>query len=181
MNLNSPNPIINTPQQLFLKKQTAVDDINNRMTNRNYPDVPLQPNYNPRPISTKYALFPMYNGRKPMHETHMKYPSFQTNSNFYPGTQNGPVQGFTDNIDLETILRNQTTRLQHGASQGIYIPSSNSDLYNVQLSEPSVKQQQPHPGLFKKEQYEAKSETNFHPEIGNNMFSNHTRTQLRNT
>jgi hypothetical protein len=181
MNVNAPNPIINTPQHLFVKKHNSIDDINHRMNNRNYSDIPLQPNYNPRPISTKYSHFPMYNGRKPTHESLLTYPSFQTTSNFYPGTQNAPVQGFTDNIDLETILRNQTTKLQHGAEQGVYIPSSDSDLYKVNLPKPSEIKAQPHPGLFKKENYEAKQNTNFHPEIGNEIFFNHTRTQLRNT
>tara|TARA_A100001015_G_C14545109_1_gene539439 strand:- start:295 stop:441 length:147 start_codon:yes stop_codon:yes gene_type:complete len=40
--------------------------------------------------------------------------------------------------------------------------------------------QQPHPNLFKKQMY-APNNNNFHPNIGQDMLFNHTRTQLRNT
>ena len=181
MNLNAPNPIINTPQQLHIKEHNSIDDINKRMEKRNYADSPLQPNYDPRPVSTKYSHFPMLNGRKPANEPLIAFPNFQTNSNFYPGTYNGPVQGYSDNINLETILRNQTTKLQHGADHGTYIPSSSSSLYKVDMPLSSHKEPQPHQYLFTQYTFAPKENTNSHSEIGNELFFNHTRTQLRNT
>ena len=180
MNLNELNPIINTPQVMYTKMKNTNDEINSRMVNRHYPDTPLNPNYDPRPISTKYTHLQIYQGRKPAHETLVKYPGFETQSNFYPGTQDGPFAGYSNNVDLETILRNQTNALQHGASQGVYVPASNSDLYKVELPAPSESQQQPHPNLFKKEKYNSQN-NNYHPNIGQNMLFNHTRTQLRDT
>lgn len=181
MNLNALNPILDTPQVLFVKENNSIDDINNRMEKRKYSDIPLQPNYDPRPVSTKYSHFPMLNGRKPTSEQFLKYPEFETTSNFYTGTHNAPASGYVNNVDLETILRNQTTVLQHGAEQGVYVPSSNSDLYKVHLVEPSVQQIQPHQNINRQFRFESNEGTNYHPEIGNNTLFNHTRTQLRNT
>lgn len=180
MNLNEKNPIINTPTVMFTKMKNTNDDINNRMEKRNYSDTPLNPNYNPRPISTKYTHLQVYQGRKPAHETLLKYPEFETQNNFYPGSQDAPFAGYSNNVDLETILRNQTSKLQHGAEQAAYIPSSNSDLYRTQMAIESQPMQQPHPNLFKQEKY-APTNNNFHPNIGQDMLFNHTRTQLRNT
>lgn len=180
MNLNAKNPIINTPTVMYTKIKNSNDDINGRMEQRHYSDTPLNPNYNPRPISTKYTHLQVYQSRKPANETLLKYPEFETQTNFYPGSQNAPFAGYSNSVDLETILRNQTTKLQHGAEQSVYIPSSNSDLYKTQMPIESQPMQQPHPNLFKKEKY-APSSNNFHPNIGQDMLFNHTRTQLRNT
>ena len=180
MNVNEKNPIINTPNVLYSRMNNSLDDINNRMDKRNYSDIPLQPNYDPRPVSTKYSHFPALNGRKPTHETLLNHPVFETNEHFNPGSS-APSSGYRNNVDLETILRNQTTVLQHGAGQGTYIPSSDSDLYKTQMPQPSEIYLQPHPELFTQHHFQPKQDTNYHPEIGQNMMFNHTRTQLRNT
>ena len=180
MNIHEKNPIINTPTVLYTKVHNSHDDINSRMVARDYPDVSLQPNYDPRPVSTKYSHFPALQGRRPNHEPSLNYPSFTPESNFYPGTQNAPGSGYRDNVNLETILRNQTAPLQHGAHQGVYIPSSESDLYKAQVPVSNMQEAQPHPNLFRRFTYQTE-QNNFHPNIGQELLFNHTRTQLRDS
>jgi hypothetical protein len=89
------------------------------------------------------------------------------------------VRSFQKNVDTETILRNQTFALQHGAEQSMYVPTSNSELYkvNVVVSNPV---EQTHPLLFTKMEHSNRPHQNLSNNIGNNTFFNHTRTQLRN-
>jgi hypothetical protein len=110
------------------------------------------------------------------------YPVYSVESNFNPSNTRGPSSGFFNNIHTESLLKNQGIALQHGAEQGVYVPSSKSDLYNnntTVVSSPSV---QPYPNLF----YQPVFSNHPHPNlennnvIGNNHFYNHTRTQLRN-
>ena len=166
-------------QGVYYGQNERVDELNDRINTRFYPDFPMQPNYNPRPVSTKYALFPIIDRVKSVKEKELNYPQYNTEQNFYPGTTNAPPQGIFNLIDTEILLRNQTMALQHGAEQAVYIPSSQSDLYNISIvSKPS---EQPYPLLFS----QLSLDQNPHPnnqssDIGKHTFFNHTRTQLRN-
>jgi hypothetical protein len=157
-------------------------EINERVAKRNIPDSALPPNFNPRPVLTKYALFPMLDNRMPATvpiESNMNY-SLETNFT-PPVMQTGPVSGFINHVDTETHLRNQYFALQKGAPQGVYVPSSNSDLYKVEVvSRPEV---QPYPLLFSQPVFEKNPHPNMisSANIGRDTFSNSTRTQLRNT
>ena len=109
-----------------------------------------------------------------------KYENYSLSKNFNPGSDKAPVSGYFSNVDLETNMRNQHFALQHGASQGTYVPTSASELYNVRVPF-SVGEPQPHPDLFQKQQFANEIHPNLmHTNIGNDRFFNHTRTQLRN-
>lgn len=170
------NPILGLPEYLYQGQNDRVDELNDRIQTRYFPDSPLQPNFDPRPVSTKYALFPIINRRKPLNEPVIPYLEHKTNINFNPGTQNGPPSGF--NIELENQLRNQYFSIQHGAYQNVYIPSSNSELYKVPIPIGSQTETQPFPELFSVPIFNSTSFDN--KNIGNDMLYNHTRTQLRN-
>lgn len=159
------------------------DELNVRIYSRNIADVPLAPNFDPRPIATKQSMFPLINSRKSVSEP--IHPAIRCNSelHFAPSNKNRVnADIYFSNIDVETKLRNQTTALQHGAYQGVYIPSSKSDLYNATLSVAGRAESQPFPHLFKSS--DSAFQTHI-PEnlstIGRNSFFNHTRNQLRDT
>ena len=156
-----------------------VDELNNRMQTRYFPDIALAPNFDPRPVQTKQTLFPITNIRKDSKYPILPAVNHSVELNFNPGTHRAPPNGFLSNIDTETKLRNQTAVLQHGANQNVYVPSSSSDLYKVHVvSSPS---EQPFPGLFVKEQLITNIPSSLQQgDIGRNRFSNNTRTQLRN-
>jgi len=155
-----------------------VEDLNKRIIERQFTDYPLEPNYEPRPVPTKYSIFPIIDRRTPAKEPRLDYPVHNSYVNFNPGSAVGPIKGYFKNVDTETVLRNQVFSLQDTA-QNQYVPSSKSDLYNVTVvSSPS---EQPYPLLFAK----TALEKNLHPNvqdsnIGKNIFFNATRVQLRN-
>jgi hypothetical protein len=83
-----------------------------------------------------------------------------------------PWSGFANNVNVESTLRSQFFALQD-CEQSQYVPSSNSDLYNVYVPPKPVKQ--PYPDLFKKEIFD---HCNPNPHnLGNNFFNNNTRNE----
>jgi len=167
-------------QGCLFGQQDRVDALNERINDRVFPDVGLRPNYDPRPASTKYCRFPSYTRQTINQGQGPNILDNYTTPSFYAASNNAP---FLRNIDLETNLRNQTTALQHGAPQGVYVPSSNSDLYQVITPSSSIVGEQPFPGLFNQTKTQNTSTPSIlkYPSIGNSGFFNHTRTQLRNT
>jgi len=166
-------------QGFYSGQNDRVDELNERIQGRQFPDNPLRPNFDPRPVPTKYSLFPVIDRKTPS-----RYPlqkDYLDNSGFSPATQNGPPKAYLQNIDTETILRNQTVALQHGAIQGVFVPSSNSDLYKVSMPSPSVIQSQTFPDLFVRPSFEVSSKPIMNQPIGQSIFHNFTRVQLRNT
>jgi hypothetical protein len=185
MEFSNNKSLYGVPNGCFIGQQDRVDELNMRIHARQFSDTPLPPNYDPRPTSTKYSLFPVIERRKPIKETKYTFPEHSVEINFNPATQNGPPSTYFRSIDTETILRNQTVALQHGADQGVYVPSSNSDLYRTNMdflsanrnSIPSV-----HSSLFEKPIFTSSIPPSISQRpIGKDVFYNHTRTQLRNT
>lgn len=179
MNLNDfDSKIYGIPEGISYGQNERVDELNDRIFSRNRSDIPLAPNFDPRPVPTKYAHFPMVNRRTEPTVHISPMVNHNVELNFNPGSRNASPFGYFVNIDTETMLRNQTTALQHGAHQGTYIPSSTSDLYNVSVvSKPGV---QPFPILFERPSLQTFVPTSLdRNHIGKDMFFNNTRTQLR--
>lgn len=167
------------PNGLLVGQHSRVDELNERINSRQFSDKPLAPNFDPRPVMTKYAYFPGLDRRPPSNIPIKSYLDHSVISNFSPATQNGPPTTYFNSIDTESILRNQTVSLQKGTTQGTYVPSSDSDLYKVDV--PSKQSHQPHPSLFHHQpinstQRELKTS---HLPIGKDTLHNHTRVQLR--
>jgi hypothetical protein len=175
MNLQESDKIMGIPEGIYYGQFDRVNELNDRLGNRHFPDVALQPNFDPRPVSTKYTFTPSY--PKPSVPIQRNIDHV-VELNFNPGSSRAPPQGFLNNIDKETILRNQVFALQHGADRGVYVPSSNSDLYKITVvSTPG--EPQPYPNLFSKPQFVVTKNPLEGTQIGKNVFFNHTRTQLR--
>jgi hypothetical protein len=86
-----------------------------------------------------------------------------------------PWSGYASNVNVESDLRNQIFALQK-CSQAVYVPSSNSDLYQFGFK-PTKQESQPFPNLFANEQF---SQFNPNPEnVGHDVFYNSTRQQLK--
>jgi len=163
---------------IYYGQYERTDELNNRITDRQFPDLPLEPNFDPRPVPTKYSLFPIANLRKPSTEQELPYPEYSSKILFNPGTSMAPRSGFS--VDTETTLRNQNFALQNGAPQQMYIPSSDSDLYKVTIVHRPM--EQPNPYLFERPTFDHQPHPNVADSIiGRDSFFNHTRTQLRNS
>jgi hypothetical protein len=176
-------------QGCLFGQEDRVDALNERIQDRQFSENPLRPNYDPRPIPTKYCRYQIVDldcSKKTIEP--LKNYDYMNNISlaekktpfFYAASNNAP---FLRNIDLETDLRNQNVVLQHGAPQSIYVPSSNSDLYRIETPTSSLKGEQPFPELFKINRIQTPTIPTIseNKNIGNSIMNNHTRTQLRNT
>jgi hypothetical protein len=156
-----------------------LDELNTRLYDRVIPKgAELQPNFDPRPVSTKYGLFPMLDGRSPATYPIQKYRDYSIGQTFAPITTKGPVDGFFANVDTESLLRSQFFALQRDAGQTSYIPGSQSDLYKTPEAV-GRQESQPYEGLFRTETYSGPN-TQHLMGIGENTFGNNTRTQMCN-
>lgn len=169
--MNSMFGVING---LYTCNHERVDEINNRISDRNLPSTNLQPQYDIRPVPTKYGYMTILDQYKKTSVPLNTYTPYSTNNTFNPGTAQAPWNGFSNNVNTESTLRNQFFALQN-CEQSEYIPSSTSDLYQTKVD--YVPQKQSHPLLFDKPDLEP-----FNPNtcnLGNNLFNNHTRYQLK--
>ena len=151
---------------------TGTEEINSRLNERNIPSNQLQPQFSIRPVSTKYAFLPIVDRIAPTNTPINKMPIYNVSNTFNPGSMS-PWCGFSTNVDKESLLRNQVFALQN-AEQSVYIPSSNSDMYNVTVT--GRKEIQPFPDLFKEPEF-----SQFNPNtlpIGMDIFNNSTREQV---
>ena len=168
------------PTYLYYGQNERVDELNARILERDVPDTQLAPNFSPRPVPTKYAIFPMLDSRMPASVPIEPNYNYSGATHFTPPLmKRGPVSGFINHVHTESELRNQGVSLQKGADVGVYVPSSESDLYKVHVpSKPSV---QPHPDLFHRNQFDQSVHPNVSsaPHVGSDRFHNNTRTQLR--
>ena len=154
-----------------------VDELNSRIYDRFRPDQPLQASLNVRPTSTKYAYFPIIDLRKQSAIDLAPTLDYSIASGFVPPAARGPTVGYTDNIHIESQLRNQFFALQKGADQGVYVPSSNSDLYRISMPQSSKPEVQPYPELFSQPTFQ--NNRAILPGVGGDLLFNNTRAQLR--
>ena len=154
------------------------NSINRGIYVRHLPSSDLQANYDPRPVSTKYSTLPIIDRRKEVNIPIIVENNYNSENIFNPGTRKPHFEGFARNIDRESVLRNQFFALQ-AADQAQYIPSSNSDLYENNINFITVPNNLEESGLFRRDELE-----DFNPNpsiiIGNELFNNSTRVQLKN-
>ena len=170
------------PSGAMFGQNDRVEELNKRMYQRHIPDNALAPNFDPRPISTKYDNMSIVDRRKFAHVGIQKTVQHDIGKHFNPGTHRAPPMSILRDVNIETMLRNQTTALQHGNDQAVYVPSSDSDLYNVQVPLSSTGDGlSTHPNLFYQPHHTNMRESSLHcGYIGKDMFLNNTRVQLRN-
>jgi hypothetical protein len=162
---------------ILYQQHERTDELNERIQQRISSDSPLQPVYDPRPVSTKYATFPMVDRRVDPSVPLSSYLDYSTADSFASMQRKGPVDGFFSKVNDESVLRNQVHPLGSGSS-GVYVPSSNSDLYMVGPLAGSIMDAQPFPGLFTS--YAVTSpDLLVGAGVGQQTFLNSTRVQLR--
>ena len=136
---------------LFNGQNDRVEELNRDIYERYKPDAPLEMSFEARPVSTKYAHFPVVDRRKeaPL----MPLPNFRLDGSFTPPVGKGaPFSGYA--VDTEAQLQNRFFALQkHGSGiQNQYIPDTSSDLYYIKTLPSSERKkggdpQEQHPRL----------------------------------
>lgn len=149
------------------------EELNSRISSRNIPSGPLQPQLSLRSVSTKYAHLPVMDRRaKPTVEIE-RLPTYNVTKTFNPGNAQAPWSGFAANVNVESTLRNQFFALQK-CEQSNFVPPSTSDLYQVTV-DAGKPMHQPFPQLFQEQNFEQ-----FNPNecgVGKNLWGNFTRQQ----
>ena len=177
MEYSNNQEILGVPKYALYGQEDRVEELNKRIGSRNNIEKKLEPNFDLRPTSTKYDHFPVLD-KQPTPKK-QDYETYKLSNQFYNGNARASPSGYFSNIDLESNLRNQHFALQKGASQSVYVPTSESDMYKVKV--PYIPSEQPHPTLFTQQKFSAELHENLqNNKIGVDTFHNHTRTQLRN-
>ena len=154
------------------------DIINNNIHTRNFPSSNMQMHFDPRSVSTKYSHMPVLDHRKESNVVINHQQPYSSEQTFFPGDRKPHYCGFARNVDMESTLRNQFFALQK-SDQAQYIPSSNSDMYNNPVNFMNTNQNLDIGPLFKKESFNDYN-PNISNNIGNEIFHNSTRVQLKN-
>jgi hypothetical protein len=165
-------------RELHVGQHQRVDDLNSRISSRQFSDKPLRPNFDPRPVPTKYSLFPIIERRAPRTIAIDPVNIHKVENNFNPSTRKYPFSSFQNNIDQEIYLRNQGVVMSKDDGAH-YVPSSKSELYGVRLPETVGTGVHQHPLLFQKHQFHSPLPDITTGKIGQSSLFNHTRTQLR--
>ena len=163
----------------YRRVEDPLETINKNILKRNFPDVVLKPNLDLRPVNTRYTM--NQNPKVPVEELDRPYLDYYLESNFAPCHAKAPLKMTNTQIQLENELRGQNVPLHGGDLALKYVPNPNSDLYRIEVPITSH-EKQPHPLLFARMEHDKKTHANnFNKNVGNELFYNHTRTQLRNT
>ena len=164
------------PNGVYYCNNNRVEDLNNRIYERNVPSQNLQMCFDPRSVETRYVKFPGLDCHKPSDVAIKHQPNYVQQTQFNPGTS-APYSGYASAVDNESVLQNIFMPNQKWTTQTKFIPSSKSDLYNsdVKTSQPV---QMTNNLLFSEEKF---APFNPNPEdLGRKMFYNHTRQQVMN-
>lgn len=169
-----------------------LQQLNDRIYQRNLPTQELQSQFSPRSTSTRQCLFPMVDNHMPSAALIKKNPNYNITGQFNPGTHS-PWSGYMTSVDNESRLRNQFHANQT-AAQSKYIPSSTSDLYSYNIQHEIIKAHkqptnlieqpasdittpQPYPRLFETPKFAPFNANEYG--LGMNTFENHTRQQVK--
>jgi hypothetical protein len=182
MNILQNERILGIPDGIYYGQFDRQDELNTRTFEHTvYSNSHLQPNITPRSVATKYSLFPVIDRRTPAKVPVHSYPPYSTTTNFSTLNARAPPNGYMSSVNIESDLRNQYYALQHGADEGVYVPTSQSELYNVRVPVSTNRTEpQPFPRLWEKPKYMTRqNEMVEQGLVGGDKFFNHTRTQCR--
>jgi hypothetical protein len=174
MSVTIDSDVYNIKLQNFEKQNF----MNNEIANRFVPSGGITMNFSFRPVNTKYTFMPTVAPIAPSTEPIQNYGNYDASSSFFPATRKLHFCGFASNVDRESTLRNQFFAIQK-ADQRAYVPSSTSDLYENKINFITNNENLDGHLLFREQQFQDFNPNNF-PTIGNELFYNATRVQLKN-
>lgn len=152
-------------------------EINNKIYQRFVPSHSLPPNLSVYPVPTKYVKLGVTDNHTQQNTIQNNYPNYQCDTMFCPTFKNNNYNGYSNNIHLESELRNQFVALQKSDASE-YIPNYKSNLYSYSTPSNNINIQ-PFEYLFNTSIYMP-----FQPlltEQNNSLFFNHTRQQLKDS
>ena len=162
-------------QDVYICQQERTTELSRRNYQRNLATTQLTPKYFSRPVSNRRVVMPMMDFRKKSQVVKGKFDKYNMEKDFNPG-MGGPYHAYSDNVDKESALFNRFAPLQR-CPQNSFIPSTDSDLYNLMGPSPNVANTQ----------FSLLQHVDTHPPFNpdscgteKELFFNHTRQQLKN-
>ena len=152
------------------------NELNIQINKRHFPSSDLQPNFDPRPLSTKYTelTYPLDNKTIPTDSQPLRtYEYYSTQKVFFPGNSKAPVGHFLDNIDVESTLKNQFQTLTKNDGPN-YIPHKKSDLF-LDTKYENIKE-----ANYYKLPYKVRGTNNKKCNLAPKTFHNHTKNNVKN-
>lgn len=165
-------------KQVVIQNLEKANYINREISSRNIPSGPINMNFFPLPASTKYEKFYTQDLNRPSNEKMKYYGEYDISNTFFPSDRKPHFSGFAHNIDLESGLRNQIYPLEH-CDKNKWYPDSKSDMYVNNINFINTNKNLNDDLLFNKEQFND-FDPNISSSIGNDIFYNSTRVQLKN-
>jgi len=148
-------------------------EMNQQIYQRNVPSHSLSPNISVYPVPTKYVKLGTHDNHPTCNTNKKPYIDYQSNKMFCPTSKNVNFNGYTNNIHLESELRNQFYALQKSDTSE-YIPNYKSQLFHYSINYTDNKNI-PFEYLFNNSIY-MPFQTNVVTQ-NNSLFNNHTRQQ----
>jgi hypothetical protein len=163
-------------KDVYYCQMNRTQELSDRMYKRNIPSHQMGMAYFSRPIDTYATVMPMLDCHPPSIVHKASFPVYNQTKIFNPG-QAAPYDGFSRNVDVESVLHNSFHPRQK-CVQGKYIPGSGSDMYNANyLVSAQTPVKMSNSLLFKEERFSA-----FNPNqcnLGHKLFHNHIRQQTK--
>ena len=160
---------------ILLCNRRRLEELNERIYKRNLTSSSMPMHESFRSAPTRQTHMPILDHKKPNTERLLNN-NFDINTMYTPA-DSLPTQSYRNNVDVETKLRGAVTPMQK-CDKAVFVPNSNSDLYNSDYLTNQDKNDPPSSSLlFKNERFD-----NFNPNtcnLGFQLFNNHTRNQLR--
>jgi len=151
--------------------------INNAAFKRNVVNQPaiVETRFSNRPAPTRYVKMPIVDIKNNIDQNAEKINASNKLS-YLPATEKGPWNSYMSNIDVETVLRNQTIK-NSKCDNNSYIPSSKSDLYDntKNINNNTGVNMNKHSLLFRVQEHNPVNRNVFN--LNDNLFNNHTRVQ----
>jgi len=163
-------------KDVYYCQMGRTQDLSDRMYKRNIPSHQMGMSYFSRPVDTYATVMPILDCHPASTVHKADFPRYTQDKIFNPG-QSAPYEGFSRNVDVESVLHNSFHPTQK-CVQGKYIPGSGSDMYNASYLVPtSSPVEMTNSLLFKEERF-----SSFNPNqcnLGHKLFNNHTRQQTK--
>lgn len=176
-NFNSIYKITPRPEEVWICNVERTQELSRRINKRSYPSDKLPVNMECRAVQTNRVHFPMLDARKKCNVNLENRGIFSSERIFSPG-DSAPYNGYANKVNDESRLRNIIFPIQNGL-QSKYIPNMTSDLYMNHRQIGGRNELNPHPNLFKEDDFKTKPPC-YNGQIGTETFNNNTRVQLRN-
>lgn len=159
----------------IIQDNERTEQLNRRIHYRNSPDQSMNMSFDPRPQSTKYVQYPIYNSSA---ENPVLYPQYDSSKHFHPGNIS-PYSGYAINVDTESKIQNIFMPYQKHAPQSYYIPSSTSDMYKPPTFNSMIPSK--HYLLQKTEDFDSHNPDKNNVNLNVDMFQIHTRQYEMNS